>query len=377
MAMSSSNEPVGFWSYTHRDDEIEGGKIRRLVELIANAFELRTGRELRVFLDRTDISWGNDWRERIDGALAGTTFLIPVVTPRFFKSAECRREVITFSGHAESAGLEELLLPIVYVDVDGLADAETDDNVVRMIAKRQWIDWRELRLEDENSPMYRKAVDQMAKRLAEILDDVAERAPVVEQETLAEDNDGDNPGLVERLALMEESLPRFNVCGLEIGKRTETISLLMTQAAAEVEASDKNGAGFAGRLHVSRALASRLAEPVEDIARLSSEYTTELLNIDAGVISLIRQIRTSASTPEEVEIGQGFLAAVRTVTDASHETVASLGGFLKVVDDLAQTSQQLRPVMRSLKKSLQQVIDAATVINEWERLIDEGENDAD
>jgi hypothetical protein len=31
---------VGFWSYTRRDDELEGGRILRLVSKIQNEYEL-------------------------------------------------------------------------------------------------------------------------------------------------------------------------------------------------------------------------------------------------------------------------------------------------------------------------------------------------
>ncbi|MFD0544340.1 toll/interleukin-1 receptor domain-containing protein [Streptomyces mexicanus] len=103
-----SDEPVGFWSYTRRDDEIEQGKIKRLVDLISNEFEIMTGRELHIFFDKEDISWGEEWRSRIDSALMGTTFMIAIVTPRFLRSQECRREVITFSSHASSRGLDDL-----------------------------------------------------------------------------------------------------------------------------------------------------------------------------------------------------------------------------------------------------------------------------
>jgi len=149
----------------------------------------------------------------------------------------------------------------------------------------------------------------------------------------------------------------------------------MTEAQSDLEASDRNGGGFSGRLHVSRQLATRLAEPVDSLSGLSSQYSTELLNIDSGVISLIRQIKNPAIAPEDASIGEAFLTVIREVADASRISFSSVFEFAKYVDDLAQMSQQLRPLMRSLRKSLQQVLDGATVISEWERLIDEGRDE--
>lgn len=145
--MNSYEKVVGFWSYTHRDDELNKGRIRELAKLISDEYEVITAEDLRIFVDKNDLEWGAEWRSRIEAALAGTTFCIPIVTPAFFKSPECRREVLTFSGHARSLGLEELLLPILYVKVPGLSE-DSPDEVMSLIANRQYVDWTKLRTED-------------------------------------------------------------------------------------------------------------------------------------------------------------------------------------------------------------------------------------
>ncbi|MFI6583208.1 toll/interleukin-1 receptor domain-containing protein [Embleya sp. NPDC050493] len=169
----NNEHPVGFWSYTHRDDELDDGRIRRLAQSIGDEFEIITGEELKVFVDKKSIEWGDGWRIRIDTALTSSTFLIPIITPRYFKSQQCRREIITFAGHAASLGLDELLLPIHYVNVPELTDNKDEDEVIALIRKRQWVDWRDLRLEDEKSPEYRKAINQLAARLSKILEESA------------------------------------------------------------------------------------------------------------------------------------------------------------------------------------------------------------
>src|SRR5437773_5014615 len=119
--------PAAFWSYSHRDNALDGGRVLRLAQQVQAEYELLTGADLSLFVDHAAIEWGQHWRERIDEALATTTFFIPVITPRFFASDECRRELITFAGHAKSLGVEALLLPILYVSVPGLGDDLTHD----------------------------------------------------------------------------------------------------------------------------------------------------------------------------------------------------------------------------------------------------------
>jgi len=86
----------GFWSYVHDDDDAEGGRITALARDLSAQYEMLTGESIDLFLDRDDLEWGNDWRATVDGSLAVTAFFIPVLTPRYFSSAECRRELNAF-----------------------------------------------------------------------------------------------------------------------------------------------------------------------------------------------------------------------------------------------------------------------------------------
>lgn len=216
-------QPAGFWSYTHRDDQLDDGRITRLSERIANAFEIITGEPLEIFLDKKSIEWGDAWRTRLDSALTGTTILIPIVTPKFLKSQECRREVIKFAGHAASLGLDELLLPILYVNVPQLseeAEAQPVDEVVELIAKRQWVDWRALRLEDEDSPDYRQAVHKLALRLAEIIETAPPAVPV--EAAPSSQSDEEPPGFIEVMAEMEEALLAWLHTAEQIGRSSRS-----------------------------------------------------------------------------------------------------------------------------------------------------------
>jgi hypothetical protein len=83
---------AGFWSYARDDDERDGHGLLRLAARIQDEFALVTGETLTLFVDRNEISWGDEWRRRIETALAETTFFVPIITPLYFKRQECRRE---------------------------------------------------------------------------------------------------------------------------------------------------------------------------------------------------------------------------------------------------------------------------------------------
>lgn len=161
-------EIAGFWSYTHDDNGRDRGRVLRLAELLTDEFALITGSTLEVFVDRNSLKWGDEWTLRIENALATTTFFIPVITPLYFKSEECRKELLGFVGHARSVGAEDLVLPLLYLDVPQLHVEDPGDEAVAVVKSRQWQDCRDLRLLAEDDPAYRQKVNALAGRLIEI-----------------------------------------------------------------------------------------------------------------------------------------------------------------------------------------------------------------
>ncbi|MEV5340257.1 toll/interleukin-1 receptor domain-containing protein [Streptomyces sp. NPDC052676] len=368
--MTMNPSPAGFWSYTHRDDEIEEGRIRRLASKIANEFEGITADEFDVFIDKKDIRWGDEWRKRIDSALNGSTFFMPIITPRFLKSEECRREILTFIGHAKSLGLQELLLPILYFDVPQLREPDSSDEVVALIAERQYVDWTKLRLEDEDSPAYRKEVNRLAVRLVEIIEQTAEVEPppiLLPDSTDAEDE----PGMLELMADAESALPGwaqvmedFNVTVREVGER-------VTRANEESTRSDARGGGFAGRLRIMNELSKDLKDPVDRMSQLGNDYSAAIVKIDPGVLGLIRMVEEEGVTAENAEQVSNFFAVIKSAGSQNRFMVESVQEFANTLTDTSNLSKSMRPIIRKMRASLQHFMDGKAVWDEWERRISE------
>jgi hypothetical protein len=114
---------------------------------------------------------------------------------------------------------------------------------VSAVARRQYVDWRELRLEDPASPDHRKGVHRLALRLVEISETVGARPVTIPEEgreaRLAEasaaisgragvpDDErqvvSEEPGLLDVLAEAETALPRWNETIGELGEALTTI----------------------------------------------------------------------------------------------------------------------------------------------------------
>jgi F-box protein 11 len=146
--------------------------LTKFRERLSGEVRMQTGETFDIFQDRKDIAWGERWKQRIDGSLDAVTFLIPVVTPGFFKSQPCREELERFLQREESLGRADLILPVYYVECPVLSDEakREKDPLAKAVAARQYADWRELRFELFTSPDVCKRLAQMARQIVEALE---------------------------------------------------------------------------------------------------------------------------------------------------------------------------------------------------------------
>jgi TIR domain len=161
------SQPAAFLSYARVDDEYEDGLVSQLRKRLSGAVRAQTGEDFPIFQDREDIQWGQNWQQRIEETLDAVTLLIPIMTPSFFKSRACRDEVARFLEREQHLGRGDLILPVYYISALELDDPQRReaDELARVLASRQFADWRELRYEPFTSPVVRKALDYLAGRM--------------------------------------------------------------------------------------------------------------------------------------------------------------------------------------------------------------------
>src|SRR5262249_30687721 len=105
-------------------------------------------------------------------SLDAATFLIPVITPAFFKSPYCRGELERFLKRESDLGRTDLILPVYYVECSVLSDKakREQDPLAQTIWARQNADWRELRFEPFTSPEVGKRLAAMARQIVAALE---------------------------------------------------------------------------------------------------------------------------------------------------------------------------------------------------------------
>jgi F-box protein 11 len=167
--MKKRQVPAAFLSYVHDDDKYE--HVTKFRDRLSDEVQMVVGTEFAIFQDRKDIQWGQNWRQRIEESIDEVTFLIPVITPRFFNSPFCREELQRFLEREKRLGRNDLILPIYFVDTPLLNEDElrAEDELAQAIASRQYADWRELRFEPFTNPQVGKTLERLARQIRDAL----------------------------------------------------------------------------------------------------------------------------------------------------------------------------------------------------------------
>lgn len=364
----------GFWSYVHADDQAEGERISCLARDVTAQFAMLTGEPLDLFLDRDAIKWGEVWRDKIDSSLQSVAFFIPVMTPRYFKSPECRRELQFFAREATRLGIRELVLPLLYVDVSSLHDETAADDLIQLVRTFQWEDWRELRFLDTAAEGYRRGIAKLAARLVEANRQVEQTGSIAVTLQVDESSQGtadDSSGFLDQIATAEETLPRLTGTIESIGQDIEYIGQVMQGATVDVQRSDRQTKGFAGRLIVARKLARQLSEPAERVWSSGNVFVSQLHAVDEGVRVLIERVAAEVQRdPESKTAVCTFFDAIRSFSVAVHNGLGSAQEMIDGVASMENMSRDLRPVLRRLRQGLTTMVEAREVSDEWVQLID-------
>ena len=359
----------GFWSYVHTDDEAEGGRIARLARDVVAQYEMFTGETIRLFLDRDDLEWGDEWKAKVDSSLSSIAFFIPILTPRYFLSAECRRELNGFARKASELGLSELLMPILYVDFPGLLSNPPTDELIALVTPYQWEVWTELRFADPASTAYRKAVAALAERLVRA-NAAAEQVPLPPARP-DESDDDEEPGTLERFQRSIEAMGEWTATLTQLGIEIQSIGAILENGAAAANVSGgKND--FAVRIRVLREIAGELTGPVTRMEVLSQEYTKQLYDVDSGVRLAIEQAPNEvASDQMSLEDACEFFTTIRDFTGISDDALGSTQGLVDSIAGVEKLSRDIRPVLRTLRRALTGMIEGRAITQGWLQQMDE------
>lgn len=360
----SNDAVVGFWSYTHEDNELDGGGILQLSRLIMEEYNLLSGEPLKLFVDRNDIAWGEEWRMRIDSSLAEATFFIPIITPRYFTRPECRRELLEFAAKSEILGAKELLLPILYIDVSGLS-TESSDEAAAMIARTQYVDWRNNRLLEPRSREYRVAVNSLAQRLLDIARYVADVQLKRELESDPEDDGAD--GIVDIVMQIEALLPDWLEAVMVEKSVNAQIVAVFGQYQQQMNKLKRRKAQPSALLSTQIRMAQEMLPLAERSEKDSQVYLTRSVQLDPLVSALSRLV---AEHPESFS----SVTPVRDAIDEAMEVIrederfdamgrGSIQADLRAMGHLGRTMKQANA---AFTRKYRNAMEGNDIVKRWD-----------
>ncbi len=363
----------GFWSYVQSDDLAEAGRIRRLAEDIAAQYEMATGEPLQLFLDQISLKWGDDWRKRVDGFLESAAFFIPVITPRYFMSRECRREFRNFVERSEALGISELILPLYYMNVQALNSDSSDDDLVDLVRRFQWMDWRDLRFKAIETEDYRRALSAVVDRLVAANKQIENKSQAVQpHEGRPEPADDEAPGTIDRLASIQEVMPRWNDTIRAMAGDIECVGEAMQGASDKMANRPASPKEFIYRRAVARRLAQELQAPSDRIYERSREFASQIHQVDAGVRTLLEigEQETLKGGATEREALCSFFKSMRGLASSVVSGKMAVKGMVDGLASMEGLSRDLRPVFRHLSKGLTVFVEASDVTDGWVNIIE-------
>lgn|GEM_PF-2727644 len=293
--------------------------------------------------------------------------------------------MVKFKSAAEEFGVEQLLLPIYYIDVPQMEADQPSDKLMAFVSTIHRVDLRALRLKNETDADHRAMVNSLASRLLKIATETeAEPAeppspdgthitavPSVEVEDAAGEagEQADTAGFLEVLAAGEEALPKWGETIEEFSKEMQAINEATEKTTAEMESDQRSGgASFASQLSIANKLARRLGEPAANLTDLAQEYAEQLITIDPAIQTLIRFARESDELRSD-ENTQDTFRSIQGMAETSRQSMGQIVELANVMEESAGVSRELRRPLRAIQTALRNVSDGQEVMDDWDRQI--------
>ena len=156
-----------FVSYASVTEEADVGWVGSVCKRLEQEVNLLTGLTLTILYDKRDIKWGQQWRDFVVNAPKSAMFLIAILTVPYFTSEPCREEYEAFLTVEKEQSRNDLILPILYVDVSSsswISDPRVD-RWRKDLLGRQYVDLINLRHNPISNPEFKKVISMLAEKL--------------------------------------------------------------------------------------------------------------------------------------------------------------------------------------------------------------------
>ena len=186
-------------SYAYPDNKDDF--VARLSNVLAQELRLQTGDEVAVLWDMARTSTGAIWSSKTEEFISRTTVLVPLLSPSYFKSKGCQRELELFAQKYPTTNRLPIC-PVYFVTANEVenAAAQPQTALIHSVQRRQFIDFRLLRF-DPTSKNAQRSVFTLATSIRGVHEQSRNPTPARVSSDFPESAKAPEPVYVEELLL--------------------------------------------------------------------------------------------------------------------------------------------------------------------------------
>ena len=378
-------EISGFFSYCHKDDTF--GFLSHLEQDIRDEFRIISGSELELFFDHDSLDWGDRWRESIESSVNESPLFIPVLSPSYFLSEACMKELALYLSKSEHS--EDIILPLLLADIENKS-LELDSRIVSQILAFQYLDIRELRFRKRGVGPYLRTVNLIARKIFAANEKLAERAssPASGASALVSATDNsqitesqgteidcqsntsvashsqqeEELGYLEALREFNTAAYRVTIATNAVGSDIQTIGSLVEETTNEIN-QKRDSKSFDTKSAI--AIVTRLASDLNPVAIDFKGHSQQLFNAVTQTGQCLSVIAPSWN-------GSAYKSSVtdlRQSIDSASESKQQIQSFIDGLEQAEKISRTLHKPLRSIEASASVCIAAIDIIIGWEQLL--------
>lgn len=376
MRESEDGEITIFLSYARADDKVYK-MVRHFKELLIHFVHAKSGRKVKAFFDQDDLRWGDIWENELETRILGASVFIPMLSASYLDSENCRWEFNRFHSNASALGVRELILPVLLLNAPAIFNRNSDDELVRDAAARQWEVIEDAVLSDPGTSAWKVTMAHLADRFVDSYAAAEARLATLDGADLqpvkpaneagdhhaSDDADGDGdldddgPVLAE---LMESIQNNVN--------RVTSIASSLTPTVQQLgEAARQSNQGSRPQTPQQlQAWSRRAAGAFEEPANALASQGEEMLNVTKALDVDMRRVRQlTKSLLPETAYARGY-----------NELIAPLQGMGTVRDQLTSLLDSLKPAevisvplrkaLRPARNGVTRVTDSLDLMESWQ-----------
>jgi len=324
-----------------------------------------TGDSIEIFMDRDDIAWGQQWAQVINRGITRTIFMLPIVTPSYFRSDACRDELLRFNSLCSQRGLSDLILPIVFSGLERIS-TNSDDEVVRIIAGTQYEDFTDVWPYERGGEEWMLGVRHLVRGLIDAEKRVDARLLALLDEPSTTAAAGEDPDEVPDSELGMAEYMTAIVPAIESATATLNTAVERFQAFVDALTATPLGGAGAGATDPRRfqaqitATANAIKPSASELESAGSAALAEVSEADKLVTGMIQSLSGmhDKTLLAAFRASMGDLTPVKSAVDAMDEMIRQLA-------DTARLSSVLRKELRPARRGMQFIRDAGSLFLRW------------